>query len=188
MPHIVSLPVGYMNILGKNSGCHPFVCSEKRCGLLFLQKMVITPATKMMTLETMMTMPWWRASRTRPRETILIFNVQICIKDILKQFICKNIIFRLWWMTSCLPPSQYFFYSQVNGNHHQQETTLEQRPPLRKSHRDFIDNSLFWTRSSSHRCWDLKLKGTIYGSLDDLVVSIGEEDIPLFFNSLDIFT
>ena len=137
----------------------------------------------MMTLETMMTMPWWRASRTRPRETILIFNVQICIKDILKQFICKNIIFRLWWMTSCLPPSQYFFYSQVNGNHHQQETTLEQRPPLRKSHRDFIDNSLFWTRSSSHRCRDSKLKGTLYGSLDDLVVSIDEEDIPLFSNS-----
>ena len=57
MPHIVSLPVGYMNILGKNSKCHPSVCSEKRCGLLFQQKMVITPATKMMTPETMMTVP-----------------------------------------------------------------------------------------------------------------------------------
>ena len=30
----------------------------------------------------------------------------------------------------------------------------------------------------------MKLKGTIYGSLDDLVVSVDEEDIPLFFNSL----
>ena len=81
-----------------------------------------------------------------------------------------------------------FFYSQVKGNHHQQEASLERRPPLRKSHRDFNGNSLFGTRSSSHRCWDLKLKGTIYGSLDDLVVSIDEEDIPLFFNSLDSFT
>ena len=34
----------------------------------------------------------------------------------------------------------------------------------------------------------MKLKGTIYGSLDDLVVSVDEEDILLFFNSLDIFT
>ena len=132
MPHIVSLPVGYMDILEKKVSFS--VCSE-RWGLLFLQKMVITPATKIMTLEMMMTMPWWRASRTKPGETILIFNEQICIKDIWKQFICKNIISRLIWMTSCLPPSQYFFfYSQVKGNHHQQETTLEQRPPLRKSH------------------------------------------------------
>ena len=57
MPHIVSLPVGYMNILGKNSKCHSSVCSEKTLKLLFLQKMVITPATKMMTPETMMTVP-----------------------------------------------------------------------------------------------------------------------------------
>ena len=57
MPHIVSLPVGYMNILGKNSKCHSSVCSEKTLELLFLQKMVITPATKMMTPETMMTVP-----------------------------------------------------------------------------------------------------------------------------------
>ena len=30
----------------------------------------------------------------------------------------------------------------------------------------------------------LKLKGTIYGSLDDLVVSIDEEDIPFHFLTL----
>ena len=98
MPHVASVPVGYMNILGKNLKCHSSVCSEKRWGLLFLQKMVITPATKMMTPETMMTVPWWRASRTRPGGTIQIFYVQICVKHILKQFICKNIILRIWWM------------------------------------------------------------------------------------------
>ena len=49
------------------------MCGEKRWGLLFLQKMVVTPATKMMTPETMMTVSWWRASRTRPGETILNF-------------------------------------------------------------------------------------------------------------------
>ena len=87
MPHIVSLSVGYMDILEKKIPSVILRLQRKRWRLLFLQKMVITPATKMMTLETMMTMPWWRASRTRPGETILIFNVQICIKDILKQFI-----------------------------------------------------------------------------------------------------
>ena len=30
----------------------------------------------------------------------------------------------------------------------------------------------------------MKLKGTIYGSLDDLVVSVDEEDIPLFLTLL----
>ena len=63
---------------------------------------------------------------------------------------------------------------------------IEQRPPLRKGNRDFIDNALFWARSSSHRCWDLKLNGAIHRSLYDLVVSIDEKDIRLFFNSLDI--
>ena len=44
----------------------------------------------LMTLKTMMTVPWWRASRTRLGETILISHVQICIKHISKQFILKE--------------------------------------------------------------------------------------------------
>ena len=69
---------------------HFLIFYEKRWGLLFLRLMVIKPATKMMTLKTMMTVPWWRASRTRLGETILISHVQICIKHISKQFILKK--------------------------------------------------------------------------------------------------
>ena len=69
---------------------HFLIFYEKRWGLLFLRLMVIKPATKMMTLKTMMTVPWWRASRTRLGETILISHVQICIKHISKQFILKE--------------------------------------------------------------------------------------------------
>jgi len=47
----------------------------------------------MMTLKTMITVPWWWDSRTRLGETILIFNVQICIKHILKQFILQEYYF-----------------------------------------------------------------------------------------------
>ena len=47
MPHFVSSPVGYMDILEKYSLCHSSVCTEKRRGLLFLKKMIITPAAKM---------------------------------------------------------------------------------------------------------------------------------------------
>ena len=50
MPHFVSSPVGYMDILEKYSLCHSSVCTEKRRGLLFLKKMIITPAAKMMTV------------------------------------------------------------------------------------------------------------------------------------------
>ena len=57
MPHIFSLPVGYMDILEKKiSKCHSPFAVEKMT-VTFLQKMVITPDTKIMTLETMMTMP-----------------------------------------------------------------------------------------------------------------------------------
>ena len=69
---------------------HFLIFYEKRWGLLFLRLMVIKPATKMMTLKTMMTVPWWRASSTRLGETILISNVQICIKHISKQFILQE--------------------------------------------------------------------------------------------------
>jgi len=37
MPHFVSSPVGYMDILEKYSKCHSSVCSEKRRGLLFAE-------------------------------------------------------------------------------------------------------------------------------------------------------
>ena len=45
MPHIVSLPVGYMDILEKKFRSVILRLQWKRWGLLFLQKMVITPAT-----------------------------------------------------------------------------------------------------------------------------------------------
>ena len=169
-----------MNILGKNSECHPSVCSEKRWGLLFLQKMVITPATKMMTPETMMTVSWWRASRTRPGETILNFlcaNMrQAYFKAIylhehhsphvMNDFMLTTISVIFFTqhhisLIKCCRPSN----SRVKGK--SPPTTnnpwTKGRPYekvirlynvkiiLHYSNIGFIDNALFWTPSSSHR-------------------------------------
>ena len=153
----------------------------------------------MITLETMMTKPWWRARRTRPGETILIckFAWSIFWSNLFARTLFSD---NDEWLHAYHPLSIFFFSDIVfpwsnaadhqihrrKENHQQKETPIEQRPPLRKGNRDFIDNALFWTRSSSHRCWDLKLNGAIHRSLYDLVVSIDEKDIRLFFNSLDI--
>ena len=99
MPHIVSLPVGYMVILEKKFRSVILRLQWKRWRLLFLQKMVITPATKMMTLETMITMPWWRASRTRPGETILIPHIGCVISQGVFLKFCLNLLLSLFFGT-----------------------------------------------------------------------------------------
>ena len=58
MPHIPSLPVGYMDILKEKIRSVISPCAVKKNESYFsCGRMVIKPATKMMTLKTMMTIP-----------------------------------------------------------------------------------------------------------------------------------